>query len=89
MPKELNEVLEERGTRYGAFTDHADIAQGFKKIMYSSPSWENMSNDKKQAMEMFADKMARILNGDPDYDDSWVDICGYSQLIVNDLRKPS
>ena len=80
-------TLVERGKRYGPFTEHAKIAQGFKTIMYSTMSWNDCSADKKQALEMFADKIARILNGDPTYDDSWRDIAGYAQLIVDELNK--
>lgn len=35
---------------------------------------------------MIAHKIARILNGDPDYDDSWVDIAGYATLVVKKLK---
>ena len=81
------EILEERGARYGSFKNKSKIAQEIKKSMQSGPSYKGMSDDKKQAMEMFANKIARIVNGDPDYDDSWQDICGYSQLIINDLHE--
>lgn len=30
--------------------------------------------------------MARIANGDPNYEDNWVDIIGYSQLVLNEIR---
>ena len=36
---------------------------------------------------MICHKLGRIINGDPNYDDSWLDIAGYAQLIVNRLRK--
>lgn len=29
--------------------------------------------------------MKRILNGDPDYHDSWHDIAGYAQLVADQL----
>ena len=29
--------------------------------------------------------MKRILNGDPDYHDSWHDIVGYAQLVADEL----
>lgn len=83
----VEQILAERGSRYGSFEDHSEIAQSFKKIMQDSPSWEVMTPPMRQSMEMFADKMARILNGDPTYDDSWVDIAGYSQLVVNILQE--
>ena len=30
-------------------------------------------------------KIGRILNGDPDYQDSWTDIIGYTRLVEVDL----
>ena len=35
---------------------------------------------------MMQHKIGRILNGDPAYLDSWVDIVGYTQLVVNELE---
>ena len=36
-----------------------------------------------EALEMIAHKIARILSGDADYADNWVDIAGYAQLGNN------
>lgn len=44
-----------------------------------------MHSDKKEALEMIMSKMARIINGDPNYKDSWTDIIGYAKLIEKDL----
>ena len=35
---------------------------------------------------MIANKIGRILNGDPNYPDSWHDIAGYATLIENELQ---
>ena len=35
---------------------------------------------------MIQHKIGRILNGDPNYDDNWRDICGYSQLVLDELN---
>ena len=43
--------------------------------------------DQKEALEMIATKMGRIVNGDPDYLDSWLDIQGYCQLVIDRVRK--
>ena len=82
----IAEVLEERGNRYGAFQTHAEITQELKEVMYATPNWELLFPDQKEALEMVAHKIGRILNGDPNYDDSWVDIAGYSQLVADRLR---
>jgi hypothetical protein len=37
-------------------------------------------------MEMICHKMARIMNGDPNYSDSWHDIAGYAKLVADRLE---
>ena len=77
----VSKTLEERGSRYGAFADHAKIAQGIQDIMRIAPKWDQLDSDMKQALSVIADKIARILNGDPFYVDNWHDIQGYAKLI--------
>lgn len=83
--QKLSEILAERGSRYGDFADQAEISQAMKKVMWASPKWGALKDDQKEALEMAVHKISRILNGDPDYVDSWVDVVGYSQLVVNRL----
>jgi hypothetical protein len=78
----VEETLRQRGQRYGDFTNHARICQGLKQTMMHdrSSNWDGLSADKAQALEVIADKIARILSGDPDYKDNWHDIQGYAKL---------
>lgn len=78
-------TLQERGNRYGSFEGHARITQSLKNIMIASPNWMLLAADQKEALEMVAHKIGRILNGDPDYDDSWFDITGYAKLVADRL----
>lgn len=82
----IDTTLEERGTRYGDFVGHADITQGLKNVMEAAPNWKRLANDQKEALEMTAHKIGRILNGDPDYLDSWHDIIGYIRLVEQRLE---
>lgn len=77
---ELKDTLAERGARYGDFTDHALIAQGLQDVIRAPEGWDRLSADKKQALTVIADKIARILSGDPEYTDNWHDIQGYAKL---------
>lgn len=90
-------TLDERGARYGDFTDHARVAQQLQNAMrnhgwansegtYYTP-WDNLSPVQKQALTVIADKIARILNGDPNYADNWHDIQGYAKLVEDRLPK--
>lgn len=86
--QDIDKVLNERGSRYGNFETQALITQDLKRMIrrYAMQQDTAMSPDQWEALDMICSKIARILNGDPDYDDSWVDIAGYAQLIVNRLR---
>ena len=82
----IDEILAERGKRYGDFMTHAEITQELKEVMRNNPGWEYLKSDMQEALDMVAHKIGRIINGDPEYLDSWVDIVGYVQLVVNRLR---
>jgi hypothetical protein len=41
----------------------------------------------RESLAMICQKMARIVNGDPFYRDSWHDIVGYARLIDTKLEK--
>ena len=82
----IHQILTERGNRYGPFAGHADITQDLKLRMRDSDKWWHLNDSQKEALEMIAHKIGRILNGDPNYDDSWRDIAGYAQLVVDQLE---
>jgi hypothetical protein len=81
----IEATLAERDTRYGSFPEHARITQALKDAMVVSPNWATLAPDQKEALEMVAHKIGRILNGDPDYHDSWHDIVGYAKLVADRL----
>ena len=85
-PTNIQDILQERGSRYGSFSRHAFITQNLKDAMKNSPNWDNLNVSQKETLEMVAHKIGRILNGDPNYLDSWVDIVGYTQLVVDQLN---
>ncbi len=76
----IDTTLAERGARYGDFTDHAILAQGLQDTMRCPPGWSRLTAVQKQALTVIADKIARILSGDPSYADNWHDIQGYAKL---------
>jgi hypothetical protein len=80
---DIEETLQERGARYGEFHHQAEIAQGLKLVMQATGNWKRLSADKRECLDMLANKIARILNGDPNFHDSWHDICGYTKLVAD------
>ncbi len=87
----VNETLKERGCRYGAFDSHAAITQYLKEVMQGAiddapTNWKSLTASQRESLEMIAHKIGRILNGDPNYSDSWHDIAGYATLVENELN---
>ena len=87
MSTDIQQILAERGSRYGRFDAHALVTQQLKQALTFGANWNSLEPDAKEALEMIVHKIGRILSGDPDYDDSWLDISGYSQLIVDRIRR--
>lgn len=85
MAEDIDAVLTERGSRYGEFKDHAHITQAIKYEIRQGPSFVKMEDDMVEALDMIAHKIGRIVNGDPRYADSWVDIAGYAKLVADRL----
>lgn len=95
----VDETIAERGKRYGSFKGHAEVTHAIKTAMngvgYDSAgcyntthktNWRKLSAFQREALEMIAHKIGRILNGDPDYADSWHDIAGYAKLVEDELN---
>lgn len=85
-PTDIHATLIERGARYGDWSEHARIREEFFFLM-GQGSWAQMAPFQRQALLTIADKIARILNGDPNYDDNWRDIAGYATLVLERLPK--
>jgi len=89
MTHDINHTLTERGARYGEFRDHAYISQSLKGELRRHMAIRDrltLEPDQMEALEMICHKIARILNGDPNYADSWHDIAGYAQLVADRLN---
>ena len=87
-PNNVNAILNERGKRYGDFLGHAAVTQQIKSVVFAHlyHRGKALSPDQQEAIDMIAHKIGRIVNGDPDYADSWVEIAGYAKLVADRLE---
>ena len=80
-------LLRERGKKYGDFKDTALITQQCEDVFKTCAAhYYDLKPIQREALHMIIQKLARAANGDWNYDDSWRDISGYSQLVVDYLR---
>lgn len=82
----IEATIRERGARYGRFSEDARIAEDLKAVMRSARGYKKLPPFVRAALEHFAVKIARILNGDPLYVDNWLDVAGYATLVRKEIE---
>ena len=85
--KDVTETLGLRENRYGEFRNVSATSQWLKDIMRGGASWKGMEPYMQESLDLIANKLARIVNGDPFYDDSWHDIGGYAKLVEIEIAR--
>lgn len=78
-------LLNERAKTHGDFAIHAQATCAIKDVMVMYPNWMEMQDTQREALDMIAHKIGRILAGDPNFKDHWDDIAGYAKLVANRL----
>ena len=82
---DVDDILDKRAATYGSFEDVAGCAQEIKNAIRICNNSE-LDDDQIEALDMIASKIARILSGDSDYADSWIDIAGYATLVAERIK---
>lgn len=77
----MTDILNEREKTHGDFYLVAMMAQSLKDAMRHGRNWEELDDPQREALEMIASKVGRILSGNPHEVDHWRDIAGYAALI--------
>jgi hypothetical protein len=84
----VDKTLNARAEMYGKFKDGAALMQSIKRELsaHAAKHGKTFADDQWEALEMIVHKIGRIVNGDPDVTDHWVDIAGYATLIAERLE---
>ena len=83
---EVKKILNEREKTYGQYHMVSKISQDVKKVIRNSPNYPLMPDYMKESLDLIANKLARLLNGDPLYYDSWRDISWYCTLVQMEIE---
>lgn len=87
MPSEINKVLAERGANYGDFAFVAFRSQQIQNHLRIHDPEKQYTPTQREALQMIASKLARIVTGNPEHRDSWIDIAGYAKLVADSIAK--
>ena len=85
---DVDAILNERASNYGSFLGLSQVTQRLKAVAHQFAGQNNKTFDADQAeaLDMIFTKIGRILNGDPNHIDSWIDIAGYATLVADRLK---
>ena len=73
-------IVQERQKTHGSFDENATTSQQLKAIFRAQPHYEELCPRHKEALDMIALKISRILSGQAAFQDHWDDIAGYAHL---------
>jgi hypothetical protein len=80
-------LLAARARTHGDFKDQANYTQQLKFAMEGSEGWAGLNVCQRESLHNIAQKIGRILAGDPDFRDHWDDIAGYARLVAERCSK--
>lgn len=76
---ERDPLLQEREKTHGSFDRNAFISQDIKTI-FAKHGQGDLDYVHREALDMIALKLSRILSGQSHFKDHWDDIVGYAKL---------
>lgn len=81
-------TLDARALDYGKFIEGAEVMQMLKRVVQNALSNRDkvLAHDQAESMDMIIHKIGRIVNGNPDVVDHWLDIAGYAKLVADRLE---
>jgi hypothetical protein len=77
-------LLDERGNTHGSFAENARISHKLKTIFRRSSA--SLTFVQREALDMIALKLSRILSGAGGFADHWRDVAGYATLAVKEIE---
>ena len=84
----VDATLDARAVEYGKFIEGAEVMQMLKRVVLNALNNRDktLAHDQAEAMDMIIHKIGRIVNGNPDVVDHWLDIAGYAKLVADRLE---
>jgi hypothetical protein len=85
----MTDILNEREKTHGSYASTAAMAQQLKDCFKQGQNWLTMDDTQRESLDLIATKIARILSGNSNDIDHWVDVAGYANLVVRQLTPPA
>ncbi len=80
------DIIQIRESTHGDWKVQSRKAQEIKGLFATQSEGFLFSTSQKEALDLIATKLSRIMTGDPNEPEHWLDIAGYATLVYNDLK---
>lgn len=85
----VDALLQDRQKTHGSFQLNAFVSQTLKNQFRDHATWSAMSHVQREALDVIALKISRILSGQSFFTDHWDDIAGYAALASREIQEMS
>jgi len=82
----IGDIIKERETTHGDYEMKAIFIQEIMEDISGLYVWKSMAADQKESIHMIISKLSRIIYGNPNHADHWIDIAGYAKLVSDRLE---
>jgi hypothetical protein len=83
---DIDQTLTSKQRLYGDYVYAATISQEIKNVMHHGLRWKDLTSEQRESLDMIANRIGRILGGDPNHYESWHGISGFAELIAQQLK---
>lgn len=87
MNESIEQVLTDRAKTHGDFAEGAEFCQDVMRSAEKRPGWSIMSDVQKEGFHHIIQKLQRAVCGDPNFEEHWLDVMGYVERIIEDMRR--
>lgn len=83
---DVNATLAERETTHGDFITQGTLANTLKELVRNQPTYKNLQPHQREALDIGLTKVARIVCGNAQEKDHWLDLAGYATLGARGIK---
>ena len=77
-----------RDEQHGGMEAVGQLSQDMKGVLRKGDNWHDLTRGEREALDMIAHKIARILSGaDPHDPQHWEDVAGYAHAAMRGRNK--
>ena len=83
----VEKVISTREATHGSYADTARVAQTLKRVLRNETAhYETLNSRQRESLDLICTKLARIVSGNANEPDHWLDIQGYAKIAIDEVE---